>query len=80
MRTRSDELANNFKYALLSKGIANAEIIERTHMKKYTVSRMFADRPIISLENAVTIAKAFGLSLDYLFGLPPFKESEEGKG
>ena len=72
-----NELANNFKNALLEKQISNAEIIERTGIPKYTVSRMFSNDPIISMENAVKIAKAFDLSLNYLFGLPLADESTE---
>lgn len=62
------ELSLAFKNSLLELGYSNSEIHEKTSIPDYTISRIFASDPIISIENAYKIAKAFNISLNYLFG------------
>lgn len=65
--TLGKELAMTFKKRLLEQGKNSKDIFLLTGIKNYTVSRIFSRDPIISLENAVKIARSTGLSLDYLF-------------
>ncbi len=76
------EIASTFKNSLLKVGISNSDIIQKTGIMGYTVSRIFSNDPIISIENAIKIARAFNLNLNFLFGLnsdvPVIDESIEG--
>jgi len=82
MKTKQDlYYPNVFRINLMNMGINSKKIVEATGLKSYTVSRIFADKPIITLENAVKISKCLNIPLDSLFDETDIpKYAAEGKG
>lgn len=70
------DFAQRMKRAMFLRGIRQADLVERTGIDKGSLSSYMNGRYMPNAEKISLIAKALGVSVDYLLGKEEFKYSD----
>lgn len=77
MNDKKEIVAQRLKELLESRALSQSELAEKCFLTKDAVSKIINGKMALSVPSALKIANAFGVSLDYLFGLTDFENATQ---